>query len=211
MPVMQSGVPFGADRRTKSGLNFEINRSIGPISAPALILAPGARVGQRIRFMRRSLGYTLEQFAARAAVCRKRLSRLERGRSPKGKDPVLLGRVLPLLKPKFHEAFPETNGEPFDFIYPPDTFGGWLRNLRARKALGLKEMASMLGVAPFTIIRYEGELSKPDPLIAARLRHRFGFNGRVSRWLRRRETKRRFLPLETAEPTPDGVDGELGP
>src|SRR5579885_1786213 len=113
--------------------------------------------------MRKSLGLTLQSLEKKTGVWKSVLTRLERDKTSLRQAPWILGRILPALRAKFKEAFPETNSDPYDFLYPPTTFGGWLLNLRARRGLKLRDLARLLGVRPFTVIRYENNLSKPDP------------------------------------------------
>ncbi|MEK7388436.1 MAG: helix-turn-helix transcriptional regulator [Elusimicrobiota bacterium] len=73
----------------------------------------------------------------------------------------------------FKEAFPGAKGDPYDLLIPPTTFGGWLKNLRMRRGLKLKDLARSLKVRPFTVIRYEADVSRPDRTILKRLRLAF--------------------------------------
>lgn len=133
--------------------------------------------------MRKSLGLTQEELEERTGLWKSVLTRLERDKTSVRQLPWILGRVLPTLKDRFSAAFPETNGDPYAFVYPPTTFGGWLRNLRARHGLKLREMALMLGVKPFTIIRYENNVSRPDPMVRSKLKQQFKLNGELDRVL----------------------------
>ncbi len=119
--------------------------------------------------------------AKKSGVWESILTRVERDKVRVRSMPRILGRLLPALKGRFTQAFPETNGDPYDFVFPPKTFGGWMRNLRTRRALKLKELAAMLAVKPFTIIRYEADLSKPDARIQRRLRRLFNLNDEFDR------------------------------
>lgn len=53
------------------------------------------------------------------------IAKIERDETRKV-QPWILGRILPALAGRFKEAFPETGGDPYDFLIPPTTFGGWL-------------------------------------------------------------------------------------
>jgi len=151
-----------------------------------------ASLGQRIRFMRKSLGWTQEDLRKKTGVHTSVLTRLERDKTSPRQAPRILGRVLPALRAKFKQAFPETNGDPFDFVYPPTSFGGWLRNLRARRGLRLRELAAALGVKPFTVIRYERNETRPDPAVQTRLKRAFRLNGELDKALRLKTDKRRL-------------------
>lgn len=98
--------------------------------------------------------------------------------------PWVLGRLLPYLATQFKETFPEAGGDPYDFLIPPTTFGGWLKNFRMRRGLRLKELARRLKVRPFTVIRYEADKSKPALEVRQNLRRAFGLNGEFDRFFR---------------------------
>ncbi len=57
-----------------------------------------------------------------------------------------------------------------------------MRNFRARRGLKLRQLAEMLGVRPFTIIRYESDVSRPEPAVRTKLRRLFGVNGELDRF-----------------------------
>jgi len=134
--------------------------------------------------MRRSLGLTQEDLSKKTGVQCSVITRLERDKTSPRQAPRIIGRVLPALGAKFKAAFPETGGDPFDFVYPPNSFGGWIRNLRARRGLKLRDLADLLKVTPFTVIRYENNLSRPDPTVQKRLRRVFELNGELDRWFK---------------------------
>ncbi|HAZ08399.1 MAG TPA: hypothetical protein DCZ01_07755 [Elusimicrobia bacterium] len=73
---------------------------------------------------------------------------------------------------RLKEAFP--NGDPYDFLIPPLTFGGWLRNQRLRRGMAQKQLATSLGVHPFTVIRYERNSTVPDSNVQQRLKEILG-------------------------------------
>lgn len=112
---------------------------------------------------------SLDDLAAKSGLQRNVLSRLERDKTRKANYPWVLGRILPFLARRFKEAFPEAKGDPYDFLIPPTTFGGWLKNLRMRRALKLKDLARALKVQPYTVIRYEADASKPSPEVRENL------------------------------------------
>jgi DNA-binding XRE family transcriptional regulator len=93
----------------------------------------------------------------------------------------VLGRILPFLVSRFKETFPESNGDAYDFLIPPVTFGAWLQNLRLRRGLQLQELAKLLGVRPYTLIRYERNRTRPDQAVRLRLKKHFGLNGKPYR------------------------------
>lgn len=49
----------------------------------------------------------------------------------------------------------------------PGPFGGWLKNLRLRKAMRQRELARILAVSRETIRRYEADQSRPAKDAAA--------------------------------------------
>ena len=132
-----------------------------------------ATLGARLRFMRRKTGLTINQLAHKARLGHNVIASLERGKTRTLK-PWVLGRILPFLAPGFKEAFAEARGDLYDFLAPPDTFGGWLRNLRLRRGMKQKELARALGVSRESIRRYEGDLSRPAKAVSKRLEEVFG-------------------------------------
>ncbi len=134
-----------------------------------------------MRYMRRRLGLRIEDLSAKSGVSRNAISRLERNATKKV-HPWVLGRVLPYLAAQFKETFPEAGGDPYDFLIPPTTFGGWLKNLRMRRGLKLIDLARALKVRPFTVIRYEADESKPNAFARQNLRRAFGINGEIDRF-----------------------------
>ena len=137
--------------------------------------------------MRRRLGLRLDDLSAQSGVSRNALSRLERDATRKA-HPWLLGRFLPFLAAQFKETFQEAGGDPYDYLIPPTTFGGWLRNFRMRRALKLKELAKALKVRPFTVIRYEADETKPAPEVRATLRRVYRLNGELDRFFPRAQS-----------------------
>lgn len=133
--------------------------------------------------MRRRLGLTIEQLSAKSGLSRNVISRLERD-AVRRVHPWIIGRLLPYLASQFKETFPESGGDPFDFLVPPTSFGAWLKNLRMRRGLKLKELARRLKVRPFTVIRYEADATKPAPEVRGNLRRAFGINGEIERFFR---------------------------
>jgi transcriptional regulator with XRE-family HTH domain len=118
--------------------------------------------------MRKRLGPTLEALGRKSGLDHKSISRLEHDNSRV--QLWVLGLILPHLAAQFKNAFPETNGNPYDFIVPPATFGSWLKNQRLRRGLKLNELAQQLGVRPFTLIRYEADHSRPETAVRERLK-----------------------------------------
>ncbi len=137
---------------------------------------------QRLRYMRKSLGMTQRDLSKKTGVWESILTRVERDKIRVRHMPRLLGRLLPALQERFAVAFPETNGDPYDFVFPPTSFGGWMRNFRTRRALKLRDLAEILSVKPFTIIRYESDVSRPEPAVRKQLRRLFGLNGELDRF-----------------------------
>lgn len=138
-------------------------------------------MGQRLRYLRKRLGLTLEEFARITRLGHNTIAKIERGETRKVR-PWVLGRILPVLAGRFKEAFPETAGDPYDFLIPPATFGGWLKNLRMRRGLKLKDLARKLKLRPFTVIRYEADQTKPTLQVRQNLRRAFGLNGDLDRF-----------------------------
>lgn len=134
-----------------------------------------------MRYMRRRLGLRIEDLSAKSGVSHNAISRLERNDAKKV-HPWVLGRVLPFLASRFKETFPEAGGDPYDFLIPPTTFGGWLKNFRMRRGLKLKDVAHALNVRPFTVIRYEAGTSKPNAEVRRNLSRVYRLNGRVDRF-----------------------------
>jgi transcriptional regulator with XRE-family HTH domain len=118
--------------------------------------------------MRKRLGLTIEALGQKGGLSHNVVSRLERDDSRV--QLWVLGRILRHLATQFKDAFPETNGDAYDFIVPPVTFGSWLKNQRLRRGMKLNELAQQLGVRPFTLIRYESDQSKPTAPIRDRLK-----------------------------------------
>jgi transcriptional regulator with XRE-family HTH domain len=140
-----------------------------------------ATLGARLRYLRKRLGVTLEEFSQMTRLGHNTIAKIERGETQKV-QPWVLGRILPTLASRFNEAFPETAGDPYDFLIPPTTFGGWLRNFRMRRGLKLKDLARALKVRPFTVIRYEADESKPAPEVRQNLRRTYRLNGELDRF-----------------------------
>lgn len=143
-----------------------------------------------MRFMRRRLGLTIEDLSAKSRLSHNAISKLERD-ATKRIHPWVLGRILPFLAARFKETFPEAGGDPYDFLIPPTTFGTWLKNLRMRRALKLKDLARELKVRPFTVIRYEADESKPIASVRTNLRRAYGINGEIDRFFQPLRRERR--------------------
>jgi transcriptional regulator with XRE-family HTH domain len=131
--------------------------------------------------MRRRLGLTIEDLSTKSRLSHNAISKLERDATRKV-HPWVLGRILPFLASRFKETFPEASNDPYDFLIPPTTFGGWLKNFRMRHCLKLKDLARTLKVRPFTVIRYEADESKPNAFARQNLRRAFGINGEIDRF-----------------------------
>lgn len=140
-----------------------------------------ATLGARLRYLRKRLGVTLEEFSQMTRLGHNTIAKIERGETRKV-QPWVFGRILPVLAGRFKEAFPETDGDPYDFLIPPTTFGGWLKNFRMRRGLKLKDLARALKVRPFTVIRYEANATKPAQEVRANLRRVYRLNGELDRF-----------------------------
>jgi transcriptional regulator with XRE-family HTH domain len=127
-------------------------------------------------------GLSLDELAGKSGLSRNALSRLERDKTRRANLPWVLGRILPFLAGHFKKAFPKSNGDPYDFLIPPTTFGGWLKNFRMRHGLKLTDLARALKVRPFSVIRYESDRTKPAPGVRRNLRQAYGINGEVDRF-----------------------------
>lgn len=133
-------------------------------------------MGVRLRFLRRQAGLTIEQLSRRTGVSQGAIAKLEQDETPVIR-PWVLGRIIPFLSQSLKQAFPESGGDPYDFLVPPVSFGKWLRNQRMRLALQVKDFAARLGVKEYTVIRYEADQSRPDPAVRKRLRAALKLNG----------------------------------
>jgi transcriptional regulator with XRE-family HTH domain len=118
--------------------------------------------------MRKRSGLTIEDLGRKSRLSPNAISRLERDHSRA--QPWALGRILPHFAAQFEAVFPETNGDAYDLIIPPVTFGSWLKNQRLRRGMKLNELAQQLNVRPFTLIRYESDQRKPQAPILDRLK-----------------------------------------
>lgn len=167
-------------RRDIAGTEFGFKRRIKPVYF-VLPDPTKASLGERLRYLRKRLGVTLEEFSQITRLGHNTIAKIERGETRKI-QPWVLGRILPALADRFKEAFPETSGDPYDFLIPPTTFGGWLKNFRARRSLKLKDLAEALKVRSFTVIRYEADESKPLLEVRNNLRRVYGLNGEIDRF-----------------------------
>jgi len=131
--------------------------------------------------MRKRLHMTIEDLSRKSRLSHNAIARLERDETRKT-NPWVLGRILPFLASRFKETFPESNGDAYDFLIPPVSFGAWLQNLRLKRGLQLQELAKLLGVHPYTLIRYERNQTKPEQAVRLRFMERFGLNGELDRY-----------------------------
>jgi len=127
-----------------------------------------ATLGMRLRYLRRRLHEPITSYATVTGLAHSTISRLERNKTGTI-DPAIVGRLLSHLKNRFKDAFPDVQGDIYDFLIPPKTFGDRLRNLRLRRGMQQKELAKALGVARFTLQRYERNQSKPNAEIMCRI------------------------------------------
>ena len=138
-------------------------------------------MGQRLRHMRKRLHMTIEDLSRKSRLSHNVIARLERDETRK-LHPWVLGRILPFLASRFKETFPESAGDPYNFLIPPTSFGNWLKNFRMRRGLTLSELARKLNVRPYTVIRYEADESKPASSILDRFRRAFGLDREIARY-----------------------------
>ncbi len=122
--------------------------------------------------MRRPLGLTIEDLSRKSRLSHNVIARLERDENHV--QPWVLGRILPILAPRFKEAFPETNGDAYDFLIPPTSLGRWIKNQRLRRGMKLMELSETLIVCIYSVARYESDRSKPSPAVRERLLRLFG-------------------------------------
>ena len=142
-----------------------------------------ASLGKRLRYLRKRLGYTITVYATLARLGHNTIARIERDET-KVIQPWILGRILPLLAGRFQEAFPDARGDVYEYLMPTKRFGDWLRNLRLRHGLQQKELAKALGVARYTIQRYETHQCLPKKAVRYRLEQRFGLNGDLDKFIK---------------------------
>lgn len=163
-----------------SGNELRVKRRIKP--SYSLLPDPAkATLGQRLRFLRRKLGLSIKDLSPKVRLAESAIARIERDEARS--QPWVLGRILAFLASSFKEAFPETNGDPYDFLIPPTSFGTWLRNQRLRRGMKQRALAAALGVRPYTVVRYEADLTKPAPAIREKLRKVLKLNGEFERFL----------------------------
>lgn len=142
-----------------------------------------ASFGARLRYLRRRLGLTIEEFSKTTGLSHNAISRIERD-AHRVLEPWILGRIIPQLQGRLGEVFPETKGDPYDFLYPRDTFGGWIKNFRARRGLLQNEVAKAMGVSIETIRRYQENECRPSKRNLARLKAVFGLDGELDRYFK---------------------------
>lgn len=111
------------------------------------------------------------------------ISRVERD-AHRVLEPWILGRIIPQLHGRLGEVFPKTKGDPYDFLYPRDTFGGWMKNFRARRGLLQNEVAKAMGVSTETTRRYQDNECKPSKRNLSKLKAVFGLNGEIDRYFK---------------------------
>ena len=111
---------------------------------------------------------TLDQFSLKTGLARNTIARIERD-EVRHIEPRIFGRILPHLADLFKVTF--SGSDPYDFLIPPKTFGGWLRNQRLRRGMAQKHLAKSLGVHVFTVIRYETDRTKPDASVRERIKN----------------------------------------
>lgn len=143
------------------------------ISASRAPSAPpkGATLGTRLRFLRKSLGLTLDRFSQISGLSRNAISRIERD-IIRHVEPRILGRLMAHYANRLKEVFPE--GDPYDSIIPPKTLGAWIKNQRLRRGLEQKRLARELNVHVFSVVRYERDEFRPDAEVRKRLNKLFG-------------------------------------
>ena len=122
--------------------------------------------------MRKRLGLTIEDLSRKSRLSHNVIARLERDETRV--QPWVLGRILPLLATRFKEAFPESNGDAYDFLIPPTSLGRWIKNQRLRRGMKLRELSESLIVCIYSAVRYESDRSKPSPAVRSRLRRLWG-------------------------------------
>jgi transcriptional regulator with XRE-family HTH domain len=132
-----------------------------------------ATLGTRLRYLRKRLGVTLDQFSQMTRLGHNTIAKIERDETT-GIQPWILGRILPHFADRFNEAFPEASGGAYDFLIPPISLGSWLRNQRMRRGLKQRKLAEALRVHAYSVIRYESDKTTPDSTVQTRLRALLG-------------------------------------
>ena len=167
-------------RRCVAGNEFGLKRRL----KPDYFLLPDptkASLGERLRYMRKRLHMTIEDLSRKSRLSHNAIARFERDETRKT-NPWVLGRIFPFLASHFKETFPEAKGDAYNFLIPPVSFGAWLQNLRLRRGLQLRQLAKLLGVHPYTLIRYERNQTTPAQAVRLRLKNRFGLNSELDRY-----------------------------
>jgi transcriptional regulator with XRE-family HTH domain len=122
----------------------------------------------------------VDGLSQKAGVSHNAISRIERD-AIKRPNIKVLGRLLSFFSGELSEAFPE--GDPYDHIIPPKSFGSWIQNQRLRRAMGLHEFARLMRVHVYSTIRYESDVFRPNAPVQRRLREVFGEG--IDRFLKR--------------------------
>ena len=136
--------------------------------------ATNATLGARLRRLRKCLGYErVTTWATFTKLSPNTILKIERGEM-KVIKPWILGRILSVLRGRIRDIFPAARGDIYDYLIPPKTFGNRLRNLRLRRGMQQKVLAKALGVARFTLQRYESDQSKPNREIMRRIDLQWG-------------------------------------
>lgn len=63
----------------------------------------------------------------------------------------------------------------YDYLIPPKTLGDCFRNLQLHQGFQQTQLAKVLGIARFTVQRYEANRATPSRAIQPRLKQQFGF------------------------------------
>ena len=150
-----------------NGNRLELVRWLNPVYIASLDFSH-ATLGARLRYLRRKARVTIAQLATRSGVSHNAISRLERTFNRRV-HPAILERILQTLDVKFQEIFPETPGDCYDFLIPPETPGSWIKNARMKKGLQQKVLAKRLGVSRETVRRWERDLVRPGNNVQSHL------------------------------------------
>lgn len=70
-----------------------------------------ASFGARLRYLRRRLGLTIEEFRKTTGLSHDAISRIERD-AHRVLEPWILGRIIPQVQGRLGKVFPETKGDP---------------------------------------------------------------------------------------------------
>jgi transcriptional regulator with XRE-family HTH domain len=138
-------------------------------SPPPVPLPQDDSLGNRINYLRRCLGEPRTTFATRCGHPVSLIAKYERNEIKKPNTKILLdfAKALNVSPDKilsiqhFEPISNETEFSCLENLLPIAEFGPRLRTLRLRANIGLKALASKLGINRESIRRYENNMTKP--------------------------------------------------